>query len=110
MKFKAKPKILTEADIANKRKLENDFIARADRPASEINQINQGTYIEQKPWQAADDGMIKEVTPFSFRIPREEMLQLKYISEKTKLSINAHCLIAVRNYLRNELKKINPDK
>lgn len=49
----------------------------------------------------------KKTIVFSFRVPRREMQQLKYIANETALSVNAICLMAVQIHTRKLLKEIN---
>lgn len=49
----------------------------------------------------------KKTIVFSFRIPRRQMQQLKYIADETALSVNAICLTAVHAHTRRLLKEMN---
>lgn len=54
-----------------------------------------------------DVPILKETIIFSFRIPRRQMQQLKYISDETALSVNAICLMAVQSHTRKLLKEMD---
>ena len=48
----------------------------------------------------------KKSTVFSFRIPKKDMQQLKYIAAHTGLSINTLCLMSIQAHNRKTLKEI----
>lgn len=54
-----------------------------------------------------DVPMPKKTSVFSFRVPKREMQQLKYIANETALSVNSICLMAVQMHARKLLKEIN---
>lgn len=53
-----------------------------------------------------DVPIAKQTSVFSFRVPRREMQQLKYIASETALSVNAICLMAVQLHARKLLKEM----
>ena len=52
-----------------------------------------------------DVSISKKVIVFSFRIPKKDMQQLKYISNRTGLSVNSICLLAIQANNRKVLKE-----
>jgi NRPS condensation-like uncharacterized protein len=110
MKFKTKPNIPTEDSKIDKEKKAQEILARADHPASLTNHILANKDSEIKPWRKLIDESIKDVNVFSFRIPREEMLQLKYISKESMISINALCLTAIRTYIKKSIKEMEENE
>jgi hypothetical protein len=52
-----------------------------------------------------DVSISKKVMVFSFRIPKKDMQQLKYISNRTGLSVNSICLLAIQANNRKVLKE-----
>jgi len=107
MRFREKTKILSEEDIKRKEDLANKILAEADKPASVSSKIGQtNTAKKTEPWEKINEE--KDVTVFSFRIPKKEMQKLKYISQETSMSLNTICLRSVKEYSKkilNELKK-----
>lgn len=104
MKFKDKPVIETEEDRRHKEELAEQIIADADKPSSSKKTLLQRA--EKDPWERISG--IREVSIFSFRVPKRDMQKLKYISKETNMSINTICLSAVRDFAKkqiNELKK-----
>ena len=57
-----------------------------------------------KTWK--DVPIQKKTTVFSFRIPKKELQQIKYISSHTGLSINTLCLMAIQASNRKHLKEL----
>ena len=57
-----------------------------------------------KTWK--DVPIQKKTTVFSFRIPKKEIQQIKYISSHTGLSINTLCLMAIQANNRKLLKEL----
>lgn len=57
-----------------------------------------------KTWK--DVPVQKKTTVFSFRVPKKEMQQIKYISSYTGLSINTICLMAIQASNRKLLKEL----
>lgn len=57
-----------------------------------------------KSWK--DVPIQKKTTVFSFRIPKKEIQQMKYISSHTGLSINTLCLMAIQASNRKLLKEL----
>lgn len=106
MKFKKKPIIKAGKTDLEKEKLANEILKGADRAASDETYIRGNL---EKPWLAFDDGSVKDETVFSFRVPKDDMLKLKYINKITKISINGICLLGVREYLKKEIEKIKQD-
>jgi len=105
MRFRDKPKILSEEDVKRKEDLANKILAEADKPASsETSQ--KSTAKKAEPWEKINEE--KDVTVFSFRIPKKDMQKLKYISQETSMSLNTICLRSIKAYSKkilNELKK-----
>ena len=52
-----------------------------------------------------DVSISKKVIVFSFRIPKKDMQQLKYISNRTGLRVNSICLLAIQANNRKVLKE-----
>lgn len=114
MKFKPKPKILSATERAEKEKIAQKIIAEAEGNKDADESFSEASseilLKESKPWRSLDDGSLKEVIVFSLRVPKEEMLQLKFLSSETMISINSICLTALRNYLKRALKDIQDQK
>lgn len=98
MSFKNK-----SASIENKNKepLSKKFILSQDNPVT-LHDIDDDEIY--KSWK--DVSIPKKVIVFSFRVPKKDMQQLKYISERTALSINAICLMAIQANNRKVLKEL----
>ena len=101
MKFKKKPNIQSAAEIIDKQKLTDKILAEADQSFSSIQQTDDKT----KPW--AYIGIEKDTIVFSFRIPKKDMQQLKYISKITGMSLNALCLRAIQVNNKKMIKEID---
>lgn len=102
MKFKPKPDVTVDQKM-DKELLAKDFLLRADKPASfNVNDDDLGN--DPKSWKSVI--VQKEITAFSFRIPKKDMQQLKYISKQTGISLNALCLMAIQANSRKMLKEI----
>ena len=104
MKFRDKPKILSEEEKTEKEDLANKILHEADEPAT--FKVDKKAILNINPWELIKG--VKETNIFSFRIPKKEMQKLKYISKETCMSINTLCLRAVSAYNKkiiSDLKK-----
>ena len=105
MKFKQKPDITTSDSNKDKEKLAQDFLLKADNPAS-FQYENSLNHTDS--WK--DVFVQKDVTVFSFRIPKKDLQQLKYISKQTGVSVNALCLLSIQANNRKILKELEGDE
>ena len=80
-----------------------EFLMSADQPAT-----LKCDDADRRSWRSVS--VEKEITIFSFRIPKKDMQQLKYLSKETGMSINALCLMSIQANNRKMLKEIEDDK
>ena len=105
MRFKKKPNLSNVTSSVDKQKLTEKILAAADQPFSSTSpQLDKHKI---KPWE--NILVEKDKIVFSFRIPKKEMQQLKYISKCTGSSLNAICLRAIRQVNKKMLKEIEAD-
>jgi len=103
MKFKKKPEFVVEKKCEDKELMAKEFLMNADQPATlKVDDADRrswrGVFVE------------KEITIFSFRIPKKDMQQLKYLSKETGMSINALCLMSIQANNRKMLKEIEDNQ
>ena len=109
MKFKKKPDI-GDRKVEDKEDLVKDFLSKADQPATFTlkEEVVRGSPTSDiKTWR--DVTVKKDITTFSFRIPKKDMQQLKFVSQQTGLSLNALCLMAIQANNRKMLKDLEDD-
>ena len=113
MRFKQKPTLSTDMKSDDKEQLAKDFLLKADKPATfhddippEANDI--AVVDNSKSWKDID--VQKDVTAFSFRIPKRDMQQLKFISKQTGMSLNVLCLVSIQANNRKMLKEIEDNQ
>lgn len=105
MNFKRKPAVY-ESIEDKKEQLAKDFLSNAEFPSIiEDDESDADTY---RTWK--DVCIPKKTIVFSFRVPKKDMQQLKYISARTGLSVNALCLMSVQQNNRKMLKEFEGDK
>jgi len=104
MKFKQKPVLSTDQQSGNTEQLAKDFLLNADKPATFQSEDAVKTSNAKSSWR--DVSVQKEITAFSFRIPKKDMQQLKYISKQTGMSLNTLCLMSIQTNNRKILKEI----
>ena len=97
MSFKNKSETI---DSKQSKGFSKKFVLNQDSPVTLQEIDDDETY---KSWK--DVSIPKKVIVFSFRVPKKDMQQLKYISERTGLSINAICLMAIQANNRKVLKE-----
>ena len=104
MSFKSKPELLDSSQNKNKEQLTKKFLLNTEKPVTlqNIDEDEEETY---KTWK--DVSIPKKVIVFSFRVPKKDMQQLKYISDRTGLSVNALCLLAIQANNRKVLKEFD---
>lgn len=109
MKFKQKPDLTIEKTKEDKEQLVKDFLSKADKPAT-FQGENTNHVIPNESLSWRDVSVKKDVTAFSFRIPKKDLQQLKYISKQSGMSLNALCLMSVQINNRKMLKEIEENQ
>jgi hypothetical protein len=81
----------------------------AHQKSIELDLLDDETDAENyKTWR--DVRLSKKTIVFSFRVPKKDMQQLKYISDHTGLSLNAICLLGIQAHNRKFLKEFDDVK
>ena len=101
MNFKNKPELFENNENKSRELLEKKGISTEKIVIyQDVDDNEEKIY---NTWK--DVSISKKVIVFSFRIPKKDMQQLKYISNRTGLSVNSICLLAIQANNRKVLKE-----
>ena len=100
--FRKKPLLININQFNGQELLTTNNITSTVKVSAKINFTQEDN--EYKSWKNVP--IQKKSTVFSFRIPKKEMQQIKFISSRTGLSINSICLMSIQKNNRTFLKEL----
>lgn len=102
MSFKNKTELFDSSHNKKREQLTTNCLFNTESSEA-LQNIHEDEEEPYKTWK--DVNISKKVIVFSFRVPKKDMQQLKYISDRTGLSVNAICLLAIQANNRKVLKE-----